>query len=456
MLLELPPTVALVGSIIGLLLFLGLSYLASFMSRHFKRIKPKAEEDSRCSTYHVGLLVTGSIMLCIGLYDAWNMQQSFIARNRLIDAPIISVALGLLSISCGSSAIFSTNENKTSIDSKILSISWLWLVAFAVWDRARPPLFNLWAMFVLTGASSATIMIFPDSNGLINIAVTLGYMICCLALELSFGYGPVASEQLQLGHIALYLGGLGTSLLNFSLDTNSSTTKHIGLAIMCCWTVWFGYLLSSIVFLLVAFSALSAIFKFPQFSCQVGSWASTLGIFVWWIMLRLRPGNPPMSVFDGYEFFAVALLIVYKLNIRRLLAVRSLENIVLGIWVENVSIFVEKAAFCLWGYYLLFVYPAKENNFFFDTFLCWSHPAMPSFSLNLYYLVNMASCIEDVVWWITSGASTPRYFSSMTPSDYRNGRDRDAFDNKLIGLYHILTSMFLIGSYYSGKFCMFS
>jgi hypothetical protein len=141
--------------------------------------------------------------------------------------------------------------------------------------------------------------------------------------------------------------------------------------------------------------------------------------------------------------------VLFKLNLRRLLAFKSLENISRGIWIENLSILVEKACMAAWGYHLLFVMPSDQYNYFFDTVLCWTTPSIPSGALNLYYLLNMASALEEVLWWCTSGASTPRYFSSMTPADYRNGKDRDAFDNKLISLYHVMMAGLLMGSYYT-------
>lgn len=452
MLLEIPYIATICGCSIGIFLFLVLVYASPFMSKESKRVKPRSEEDSRCTAFHIGLIVAGCVITCTGLFDLWYSTDPDVVRNRLMEAPWFSFVLGSILVSTGGSALFCSYEGKNSIDTKLMSIIWLWLLAFAVWDRARPPLMTVWVMYLCTALSSATMFVFPDMGPFSNFSIILAFIGMCVYLELgSLGFGPVASEQYLLGYAALFLGSVAAFLQCIALDSLSRTQAISAVVCGAVWCVFQGYLQSSWLASVLGLAGLAALVRFPQAAQQTASWSFMAAVSLWWFALRSRPGDPPLHFFDDYEPFAVALLVVFKLNLRRLLAVKSQENIAQGIWMENTFILVEKAVMAAWGYHLLFVLPTEETNYYFDTINCWLLPSIPSDSLGLYYLVNMASCLEDVLWWCTSGASTPRYFSSVAPADYRNGKDRDAFDNKLIGLYHVIMAGLLMGSYYSGK-----
>jgi hypothetical protein len=452
MLLDIPQFAAAGGLVLAVLLLFALCCGTSSMEKHCKRVKCKAEEEQRCCSYNFGMITAGCVIMMTGCYDLWHLTSPDVIQNRLMASPLVSIAIGIFGISIGSSPVFVPNDAKISMELKLISVIWLWVLAFAVWDRARPPLLTLWTFYGFTALSSVTMIIFPDLSTSFNCMIIFSFMILCCLIELgSVGYGAVSVEQYSLGYASLFLGGIGLYLQAIPLEFASKCSQSRVISVFFAWALLHGYLQGSVLIAVAGIASLVTLLNFPSYANTISNWCTSLSIMLWWYMLRVRPGDPPMHFFNNYEIFAIALFALFKLNIRRLLVYKSYDNILTSIWVENWSIWLEKSSLCLWAVHLLFLYPPVDANWYFDTLLCWTDPAIPNYSLNLYYLVNIASSVEDVMWWVTAGGSTPRYFSSTSPSDYRNGKDRDAFDNKLIGLYHLIMAGLLIGSYLSSK-----
>eukprot|EP01039_Chlorochromonas_danica_P003909 gene3909-4272_t len=373
-----------------------------------------------------------------------------ILLNRLHESPGFTLAIGGLLTIIGYASKTKKIDSLMTSSLKSYSMVWLWLVTFAIWDRARPPLISISIMYCLALLSTITIFIFPELHTYINGLIVFGMISVCSLLEVSsLGFGPVASEQILLTYLALLLGGIG--VLWQVIRTENLLRHSIIIGLCCClWTFLCGYwFYDDLSVSLVTTVLITCLSYFPTVTTSLSPWMSTIAIIVWWYALRCRPGDPILHYFDNYEIFAVPLLVIFKLNIRRLLAYQVSENIPKSIYLENFAILLEKTLMVFWTGYLLFVEPHNLENFFYQTILCYYPPAFPNFSYHIYYMIIMASAIEDCIWWIVSGGSTPRLFTTGRSLEYRNGKNRDVLDSKLIGIFHFLSAIFLIGTYYS-------
>ncbi|RYH25716.1 hypothetical protein EON65_15335 [archaeon] len=423
-------------------------YALPFIEKQCRRSKPVLDGEARTSSYHIGMLVFGCIAACVGLYDLWFLSDPGVVRNRLMESPVSSISIGILMIAVGSSSIYASNETKSSTELKLISIVWLWMLSFAVWDRARPPLLTLWMIYGFNVVSSITMFIFPDFGNYFQLTLIISFIILCAFIELgSMGFGPVDSEQYLTGFLAMFLGVVGAYTQVVPFESTSKYSQIGFVSVLSAWAVLHGYLQGSLLSAIVCIGILAALSQFPAYFSTLSTWSTTIALSLWWYMLRVRSGNPEVHYFSRYEIFAIIFLAIFKFNLRRLITLNAYENVAVGIWVENISLFIEKFSFFVWGAFILFVYPSVEMNWFFDTILCWTEPAIPNYSLVLFYLANTASAVEDVFWWLGSGSSSPRYFIPRSLQWYRNGRDRESFDNKLLGLYHLLLMGLLTGSY---------
>lgn len=177
---------------------------------------------------------------------------------------------------------------------------------------------------------------------------------------------------------------------NKSLGTNLMRLLAVISIFPFSWSL--GYTDPVILFGLFAFLAVC---YDPALGHIFWHFGSSYSLFAWWYMLRLRPGDHnanPASLSDT-PLMTICLGIVVKNAIRRLAMMAPLKQ-----EAQNLTMyFFEHTLFSVWGYYTVVVQEPLES-WLYDTVRCWSGPSYPSALFQLYYLMKVATHVEDTIY----------------------------------------------------------
>ena len=317
------------------------------------------------------------------------------------------------------------------------------LLTMGLWDRARPVGITPFVMILLTILLQLSLtngyLPYGSSDILLPSLVAIAWI-----LELLPRYGGVvAVEQYTLWGQCFYAVVAGVFLRAADIKRKNTSSFRTLL------TLHFSLTLAMLLFLYqplhsIAFPGLVfglVVIMSPSKGHIFWHLASSFSLFIWWFMLRTRPGNPSFPFSEDRSLLSIAFYLAVKNAIRRLFMTAILPSFFPSSedLKERLRVLLEHIFFCALGLYVLVVEADKNSSVSLLRFPmeCWRTPPLPSDLFVVYFLTQMGSKLEDVIFMayrITSSPSSSQGYSK---------------DMKMVA-HHAVTALLMVASFLSG------
>lgn len=405
-------------------------------------------------------LIFGCVILCTGVNDLYDTSKP---PNHLAAAPGFSILYGVSGIYLGiSSFLFHASHAETwrKADAGMTSGVVLSPLIFALWDRLRPPAGNQsWMVGVallLQLSLTHGYLPYGSSDILLPSLVGIAWIV-----ELLPRYGgPVDDGQYSLWGQCFYTCIVGMLLRLADIKRGNPTFLHWVLRICIGISLYpFGWYLG---------------LSNPVILCGIGAWflvnydvtlghiwwhfGSAYSLFIWWYMLRIRPGNQYFTdaVLSDMPIVTVLLFIGVKNAVRRIfmaLPFPSCDH------RDRVFLLLDHTIYAIWGYIAVVAIPEDRSpgsSWMLTPILCWSSPPFPLDSFYLYFLAKVASHIEDLGMLVTRNILNRQKKVEEDDSYVSSNIDKknipspvDRTDSS-VAMHHMVSAALCMGSWFTG------
>ncbi|KAJ1387908.1 hypothetical protein B484DRAFT_409774 [Ochromonadaceae sp. CCMP2298] len=341
--------------------------------------------------------VFGIVICVVGTYDYFEYAHVD-APNRMAQDNGFSVMIGSFLMYLGlTSFLFHASHSADwwKANNGMTSGVMIPLVLFAVWDRVRLP--GMHSTIVL---SFCSFLLFSLTYGYtppwsLDLLFPLSVAIVVFS-ELCPRYGGALHADQYMYFCQCMLCASGGALLRaVDLYRNNTRTRQI---LLLCYALGLGVycLLSSFTddIALCGMVCGALVLFNPARGHACWHWASAYAVYLWWYMLRTRPGNPRTPY--GLDRVLVSLLLFAALkNALRRIIMKLPARILAPDYHDRVRLTLEHLVFSLWGYYSIVVVPTQNQSWLYHTVLCWYTPTYPTPGFTLYYIARVAALVED-------------------------------------------------------------
>lgn len=366
----------------------------------------------------------GFIVIIIGFSDLRAKTNLEELPNTLALNPGFSILLGIFLIYLGiSSCLFHAShlEKWRKADAGMTSGVVLPLVLFSIWDRLRPPGIIVPVMLWMT-----TFLLVSLIRGYVPYGSSDIVLPCLVAfvwsVELLPRFGGVVDDMQYMFWLQCFVSVIGGVILR-AVDIKRKTLKAKNglLAAFFIVLLVFWMVLPITDYVVISlFCAGVFVANYPSWGHVCWHLTSSFSVFIWWYMLRLRPGDPFTPYGEDSWIVCWILLVAVKNALRRI--VMNIPTTVLPFeYRDAMRLTFEHCAFSLWGYYAILVVPTPYHSWFTHPVLCWYSPAMPYEPFQLYYTAKVAAVTEDVLYLWLTGSTVSKPDTSINTSTLRTG-----------------------------------
>lgn len=392
----------------------------------------------------------GLIILLTGINDYFSTTE---AANTTARDPLFSILYGLSCIYLGvASCLFHASHSELwrKADAGMTSGVMAAPLVLGIWDRLRPPAMNANSMtgLALLFQLSLTHGYLPygSSDILLPTLVAL-----CWLLELHPLFGGAVDSYQYAMWLQCFFGAIGGMILRLADIKRKSplfliNTQRLYFFLLTIFGIFLGS--TNYVVWIGAFFGILVVAD-PTKGHICWHFASSYALYIWWYMLRVRPGDSATHVNAGSPIAAILVFAVMKNAIRRLF----MNFTWLSTEVRTRSfILAEHLFFAMWGWYVLDV-AAGTSSWLRSPIYCWSAPLYPFELFYLYYQVKVATHCEDVMYLLVASdlltPSTKRVTSPNSEDSSNEKTGRKTRDLKM-DVHHLATAALCIGSYIFG------
>lgn len=388
--------------------------------------------------------VLGFVIFFTGVHDSLILSSA--AVNNITQASGFSLLYGASTIYLGiASMLFHASHAETwrKADAGMTSGVVIAPLVFGLWDHLRPPAAGTTGMIIAAAVLQLSLthgyLPYGSSDILLPSFVAMLYVIEFL---------PRYGGAFDSAQYVLWLQGLLAVLVALLLrladvkranDKFRSTVMNISFGLIIVAAATLG--LTDYLFwaLLVAWLVVSYNVSLGHVCWHIGS---AYSLFMWWYMLRTRPGN--VTATDGALADSPAITILFCFSLKN--AVRRLA------WAvpfptddhrNRCFFFVEHIFFVAFGYYVTAILPeqmSEGSSWLNDSKKFWVRPVYPTPDFHLYYLAKVGAHSEDLVMMAVEWYRRARSVGDATPAHS---------DSKMV-LHHIVTAALCIFSWLAG------
>jgi len=332
------------------------------------------------------------------------------ASNRMTSDAGFSMMIGSFCFYLGiSSFLFHASHTEVwrKADAGMTSGICIPLAVFAIWDRVRLPGIHSYIMMSL-----CSFLLFTLTHGYVPYGssdILLPGMILVLwTLELVPRFGGVLHDDQYLYWLRCLFAVLGGALLRaIDIKRKDPKVKNILLGVFFTLLALFGFLVGFVddVTLCALVAGIVTVVN-PARGHIFWHIASAYALYIWWYMLRIRPGDPDTPFHSDNVLVNLLLFIALKNGFRRL--VMNIPPAYMSPdYQDRVRLMMEHAVFAVWGYYTVVEQPTVFHSWMFNPILCWFKPVFPSSAFMVYYTAKVAAHVEDVLYlWCTGSTFT--------------------------------------------------
>jgi hypothetical protein len=359
------------------------------------------------------------VMIChVGIVDY--MASGEDASNRMTTDAGFSLLIGVCCVYLGiSSFLFhaSHTEPWRKADAGMTSGICIPLVLFAIWDRTR-----LHGLNCTTMLSIGAFLLFSLTHGFVPYGssdILLPSMIIILwSLELVPRYGGPVHDEEYLYWVRCLFAVLGGALLRaIDVKRKAAQVKNSLLGVYFVLLAVFGFLVGFIDDATICALVAGVIVVLNPARGHI-FWhiSSAYALYIWWYMLRIRPGNRASPYHSDSVFFNFLLFIAVKNGFRRL--IMNIPARVLPLeYQDRVRSIVEHTLFSVWGLWTVVEIPTVFHSWLLHPILCWYKPVYPSSAFLVYYTAKVAAHAEDVLYLWVSGTTYTKHDLSPPPGE---------------------------------------
>jgi hypothetical protein len=363
--------------------------------------------------------VLGFVIFFTGVHDS--LMPPSMAVNNIALASGFSILYGASTIYLGiASMLFHASHAETwrKADAGMTSGVVIAPLVFGLWDHLRPPAAGTTGMIIAAAVLQFSLthgyLPYGSSDILLPSFVAILYVI-----EFLPRYGGAVDSEQYIVWIQGLLAVLVALLLRLAdvkraNDKFRSTVMNISFGLIVVAAAALGLFNYFFWGALVAWLAVSYNVSLGHVAWHIGS---AYSLFLWWYMLRTRPGNVPAT--DG--------ALPFPTDDHR----------------NRCFFFTEHLFFTVFGYYVMAVLPEREavgSSWLNDSTKCWVQPSYPTPDFYLFYLAKVGAHSEDLVMMAVEW-----YRHSGTAGDTAPAHS----DSKMV-LHHIVTAALCIFSWLSG------
>lgn len=328
-------------------------------------------------------------------------------HNRMTSDAGFSMLIGSFCVYLGISSFFfhaSHTEMWRKADAGMTSGICIPLALFAIWDRTRIPGISCLVMMSLCSFLLFTLTYGYVPYGSSDILLP-GTILIVWSLELlpRFG-GPMHPDQ-YLYWLRCLFSVLGGALLRaIDIKRKAPKVKNILTAVYFVLLAGFGFLVGFVDDVtLCGIVAGTIVLINPARGHIFWHIASAYALYIWWYMLRIRPGDPETPYSPDNVLVNFILFVAIKNGYRRLV-MNIPTNILPAEYQDRIRLVVEHIIFAVWGFITIVELPTVYHSWMFQPILCWFKPVYPNGAFMVYYTAKVATCAEDVLflWWTGS------------------------------------------------------
>ena len=352
------------------------------------------------------------------------------SSNRITTDAGFSLLIGLSCTYLGiSSFLFhaSHTESWRKADAGMTSGICIPLVLFAIWDRTR-----------LHGLGSGSYMLicifllFSLTHGYVPYGssdILLPAMIIIVwSLELVPRYGGPMDKEEYIYWFRCLFAVLGGALLRaIDVKRKAAQVKMILFTVYFLLLALFGYLVGftdDVTLCMIVAAAI--VIANPARGHIFWHIASAYALFIWWYLLRIRPGNPAKAFHSDSIFVNFLLFIAIKNGYRRL--IMNIPTSILPFeYQDRMRCILEHIVFATWGVVAVVAIPSTFQSWLAHPILCWYKPVFPSSAFLVYYTAKVATHAEDVLFlWSTGSTFTKEsaVHTGATPTTTTSSTDK--------------------------------
>lgn len=332
------------------------------------------------------------------------------ASNRMTADAGFSMMIGSFCFYLGiSSFLFHASHTEIwrKADAGMTSGICIPLAVFAIWDRVRLPGIHSYIMMSL-----CSFLLFTLTHGYVPYGssdyLLPGMILVLWTLELVPRFGGVLHDDQYLYWLRCLFAVLGGALLRaIDIKRKDPKVKNILLGVFFTLLALFGFLVGFVddVTLCALVAGIVTVVN-PARGHIFWHIASAYALYIWWYMLRIRPGDPDTPYHSDNVLVNLLLFIALKNGFRRLV-MNIPSNYMSPDYQDRVRLMAEHAVFAVWGYYTVVEQPTVFHSWMFNPILCWFKPVFPSSAFMVYYTAKVAAHVEDVLYlWCTGSTFT--------------------------------------------------
>ena len=352
--------------------------------------------------------VFGVAICYVGYVDYYALPAY--AENRMTLDAGFSMMIGSFCFYLGiSSFLFHASHTEIwrKADAGMTSGICIPLAVFAIWDRVRLPGIDSYVMM-----SMCSFLLFTLTHGFVPYGssdILLPGMILILwTLELLPRFGGAIHDDQYIYWLRCLFAVLGGALLRaIDIKRKAPRAKNGLLGVFFVLLALFGFLVgfTDDVTLCALLAGVVTVLN-PARGHVFWHIASAYALYIWWYMLRIRPGDPETPYHGDNVLINLLLFIALKNGFRRL--VMNIPPAYMSTdYQDRVRLVVEHLVFAVWGYYTVVVQPTVFHSWLYQPILCWFKPVYPSSAFMVYYTAKVASHTEDVLYlWFTGSTFT--------------------------------------------------
>lgn len=254
----------------------------------------------------------GFVMVVSGILDYNNNNNNSIdavyeveekETNRLSKFPSFSIMFGLCAVYLGvASFLFHASHSEfwRKADAGMTSGVVVPLAAFGIWDRLRPPAMTessmIFVSFIIMLSFNIGYLPYGSSDVLLPSLVGFGWFI-----EFAKRYGGAIDDaQYIIWGECAYVTLCGVLLRAVDIKRKNFAVKKNLLTVYCLLTYLFGVFLGIDNYCVIVGAIVGvAVAVFPEKGHIIWHAFSSFALYIWWYMMRVRPGSPATP----YEFF---------------------------------------------------------------------------------------------------------------------------------------------------------
>jgi TLC domain len=318
------------------------------------------------------------------------------------------------------------------------------LLLIGLWDRVKP-----------VGASS-TLMIM--STLIIQYSLTNGYLPygssdilvptfigIAWILELNPRFGGVV-DQIEYKYWGQCCYAILLGVLLRAVDIKRNNTRLVSqlfMVVVVLSLLFVSYLGYEDWVLFIGVLSSIIVYTYPLRGHVLWHITSSFAMYIWWYNIRQRSSDPEALVTPSADraILSIALYITVKNAIRRIIMLLPTYSSELK---QRYYILSEHVLLTIFGYYILVVAVDSntQSSMLFVTSLAWTTAPLPTPIFHLYYLIQIATRLEDLLYM-----STTIYLDSTATSMATNDSKPDKSRDIKMLVHHIVTAVLCVSSY---------